>query len=168
VLGPLPRRDVLFGKNLALLPFALPMMVVAIALSQWFRPMRMDYLAAALIQTIPMYLVFCIGANLLSILAPITLKPGSGMPAPHQGIRHLYHILFMLLVSLLVGVTFIPLGVEALLGLIGNRGLPAYLVLGLLQAPVAVWVYRAALDWQGELLQRREQQILEIVAARAE
>jgi hypothetical protein len=31
-----------------------------------------------------------------------------------------------------------------------------------------VWLYRLALDWEGSLLQRREQRILEIVGSRAE
>jgi hypothetical protein len=43
---------------------------------------------------------------------------------------------------------------------------PAYLVFAALQAVVAVWLYRIALEWEGELMQRREQQILKIIATR--
>jgi hypothetical protein len=39
-------------------------------------------------------------------------------------------------------------------------------VFAALQAVVAVWLYRMALEWEGDLMQRREQQILEIVASK--
>ena len=92
VLSCAPRRDILLGKNLSLLPFALILMMFIIGVFQWMNPMRPDHLAAVLIQTIPMYLLFCLAGNMLSILSPITLKPGSGQPASHQGIRVLFQI----------------------------------------------------------------------------
>ena len=45
---------------------------------------------------------------------------------------------------------------------------PAYVVLGALQAVLIGLLYRRGLDWQGGLLQRREQRILEIVGSKAE
>ena len=57
VLSCAPRRDILLGKNLSLLPFALILMVFIIGVSQWMNPMRPDHLAAVLLQTIPMYLI---------------------------------------------------------------------------------------------------------------
>jgi len=70
--------------------------------------------------------------------------------------------------SLLLGCTFIPLGIEALLTLTRFAWFPAYLVLGLLQAMASVWLYRLVLDWEGALLQRQEQQVLAIVGGRTE
>jgi ABC-2 type transport system permease protein len=163
VLSPVPRRDVLIGKNLSLLPFALVMMAVVVGLSHWFNPMRF------VLQLIPMYLVFCLAANLLSIIGPLALKPGSGMPARHQGIRSVFPLVFMLVVSVALGITLIPLGIEALLAAVNwFAAFPAYLAFGVVQVIVTVWVYRLVVDWQGDLLQRREQQILEIVSSRAE
>lgn len=167
VLSPISRRDLLVGKNLSLFPLALPGMLLSVAVTQWVSPMRLDHLAGVLVQMVPLYLVFCLAANLLSIFGPITLKPGSAMPAPHQGVRSFYPLIFMLLIPLPVALTFIPLGVEALLSVTGTAQIPAYLVMGILQALVTVWVYRLMVRPQGELLQRREQEILEIVAARA-
>jgi ABC-2 type transport system permease protein len=169
VLSPIPRRDVLLGKDLSLLPFALLTMIVVAGLSQWFNPMRLDHFLGVLVQIVPMYLLFCLAANVLSIVAPLALKPGSGMPAPNQGIRSFYPVIFMLLVSALLAVTLIPLGIEALFSVMNwYPGFPAYLVFGVIQAIVAVWLYRRVLDWEGGLLQRREQQILEVVGTRAE
>jgi len=169
VLGPAPRRDVLLGKNLSLLPFALVTMAVVVGLAQWFNPMRIDHFVALLLQLIPMYLLFCLAANLLSIVGPMALKPGSGMPAPHQGIRGFYPLLFMPAVFLPLGLTLIPLGIEALLSAMHwFAWFPAYLVFSVVQVVVTAWLYRLVLHWEGGLLQRREQQILEIVGSRAE
>ena len=169
VLSCAPRRDILLGKNLSLLPFALVLMVFVIGVSQWMHPMRPDHLGAALLQTIPMYLMFCMTGNLVSILSPITLKPGSGQPAPHQGIRVLFQIVFMLVVPVLIGFTLIPLGVEALFAFMKwATWFPAFLVLGMVQVAVMLCLYRVALNWQGGLLQRHEKKILEIVSLKAE
>jgi ABC-2 type transport system permease protein len=168
VLSPIPRRDVLIGKNVGLLPLGLLMMVIVISVSEWFRPMRVDHFVAVLIQTVPMYLLFCMAANVLSIVGPLTLKTGSGMPARHQGIRGFYPVIFMLGASLLLGFTFIPLGIEALLSLTSFAWFPAYLVLGLLQAIASIWLYRVVLEREGVMLQRQEQDILAIVGGRTE
>ncbi len=169
VLSPAPRRDVLMGKNLSLLPFALVTMVVMVGLSQWFNPMRLDHLVALLFQLVSMYLLFCLAGNLLSIIGPIALKPGSGMPAGHQGIRSFAPLLFMVVVPMLLGLTLIPLGIEALLSVMNwFAWFPAYLVFGAVQAVVMIWLYRRVLDWEGGLLQRREPQILDIVGSRIE
>ena len=169
VLSPAARRDVLMGKNLALLPFALILMAFFLGAFQWFRPMRIDHLVAVLIQTVPMYLLFCLAGNVLSILAPMALRTGSGMPARHQGIKMLYQLVFMAIVPLPLGLTLLPLGIEALLRASGwGVWFPAFLVFGIVQAAVTVWLYRLALDWEGSLLQSREQRILEVVGSRGE
>ncbi len=169
VLSCAPRRDILLGKNLSLLPYAFIMMVFAIGVSQWKHPMRPDHLAAVLLQTIPMYLIFCLTGNMLSILSPITLKLSSGKPASHQGARVLFQVVFMFVVPVLIGFTLIPLGVEALFAFMKWAvWFPAFLVLGMVQVVVMLGLYRVAIDWQGGLLQRREQKILEIVSSKAE
>ena len=169
VLSCASRRDILLGKNLAMLPVALLLMALVIAVSQWMHPMRPDHLAAVLLQTIPMYFLFCLAANLLSILAPIALKTGSGQPAPHQGTRVLFQIALMLVLPVLIGFTLIPLGIEALLAFMRWAAwFPAFLFFGLLQAAAVLWLYGVALQWQGGLLERREKKILEVVCSKVE
>jgi ABC-2 type transport system permease protein len=169
VLSCAPRRDILLGKNLSFLPFALILMVFVIGVSQWINPMRVDHLLAVLLQTIPIYLILCLAGNMLSILSPITLKPGSGQPAPHQGVRVLLQIVFLFVMPEIIGLTLIPLGVEALLAFMKWAvWFPAFLVLGMIQVAVVLWLYRVALNWQGGLLQRREQKILEVVGLKVE
>jgi hypothetical protein len=169
VLGPAARRDILLGKNLALLPFAMGMMVVVVGVRQWFNPLRLDHFMAVLFQLVTMFLLFCLAGNLLSIVAPIALKPGSGMPAGHQGIRSFGPLLFMIGICVLLGLTLFPAGIEAVLRFVNRLvWFPAYLVFNVVQTVVVCWLYRRALDWEGELLQRREPRILEIVASRVE
>ena len=91
------------------------------------------------------------------------------MPVPHQGIRSYYPLLFMPVVLLPLGLTLIPLGIEALLWAMNRFAwFPAYLVLGAVQAVLTVGLYRIVLDWEAGLLQRREQWILDIVGSKAE
>jgi hypothetical protein len=169
VLGPAARRDILLGKNLALLPFAMGMMIAVVGLRQWFNPLRLDHFMAVLFQLVTMFLLFCLAGNLLSIVGPIALKPGSGMPAGHQGIRSFGPLLFMIGISVLLMLTLFPAGIEAVLAFMNRLvWFPAYLVFNVVQTVAVCWLYRRALDWEGELLQRREPQILEIVASRVE
>jgi hypothetical protein len=91
------------------------------------------------------------------------------MPAGHQGIRSFGPFLLMVVSPVLLGLTLLPLGVEALLSLMNwFAWFPAYLVFGAVQAVAMIWLYRLVLDWEGGLLQRREPEILEIVGSRIE
>ncbi|MBN2319830.1 MAG: ABC transporter permease [Acidobacteria bacterium] len=169
VLSGVSRREILLGKNLTYLPLAVALMVLAVAVSQWMYPMRPDHLAAVLIQIVPIYLLFCLGGNIMSILAPITLKSGSGKPAPHQGFQTFCQMMFFLLVPIPIGLTFIPLGVEALLFSLGwTARFPVFLLLNLILAFFVFRFYRNALNWQGRLLHQNEQKILETVSAKGE
>jgi hypothetical protein len=169
VLCGAARGEILMGKNLAFLPFAVFMMVLTVGIADWLNPMRIDHLAAVLIQIFPMYLIFCIVANMLSILSPLTLKQGSGMPASHQGVRTLFQLAFMVVVPIPLACTLLPLGIEALFSTAGwLEGYPVFLILGLVQA-VFVWrVYRKTIDAQGILLQKSEQKILDVVCQKGE
>jgi hypothetical protein len=143
--------------------------VFVVAVVQWIYPMRLVHLIAVLVQIVPMYLLLCIGGNFMSIRFPMTLRSGSGKPAPNQGMQTLIHLLLMPVVSFAVATTFVPLGLEALLvQLQWFGGFPAFLVVGLLQAAAVVYFYGRILNVQGRFLHLREQKILEIVSAKGE
>ena len=169
VLSCAPRRDILLGKNLSLLPFAIVLMILFVGVYRWINPMRWDYVAAVLIQTLPMYLLFCITGNVLSILSPMTLKPGSGMPASHQGVGALFNIVFMVVVPVPMSFTLVPLGIEALyISFSSDAWFPVFMVLSLIEVPVVIWLYRTVINWQGILLQQNEKKILDVVSAKGE
>ena len=76
VLCPAPRRDILLGKNLAVVPLALVLCIVPVALVQIVFPMRVDHFLALAPQFVSMFLLFCILANMLSMLAPLHIPAG--------------------------------------------------------------------------------------------
>ncbi len=61
----------------------------------------------------------------------------------------------------------LPLGIEWAVQEIGwFGGVPIDLLLSLLECAIVVYVYHLILRWQGDWLQAREQQILQIVTTR--
>jgi hypothetical protein len=81
----------------------------------------------------------------------------------------LYQLGFLLVFSLAMTPMLAPLAVEAIIDwLKGTRGGPIFLLLSVLECAAVVVVYRYVLPLQGELLQSREQQILETVTTKEE
>jgi len=170
VLSPAPRKDILLGKNLAMAPFVIGFMILTAALFQFGYPMRLDHFLAVLIQMLPMYLVFCLVGNTLSIIAPMPTAAGSMKPVKPKAATILIHTAFIFLFPIALSPTLIPLGIEFLLSWTGSGfdWLPVYLVLAIIEAAVIIWLYPQFLSSQGRWLERREKKILEIVTAKAE
>lgn len=163
------RSDILLGKNLAVAPFALGMVLLLVVILQVMSPSRLDHFLAIFPLATSMFLVFCLLANLLSIIAPVPIASGSLKPRNVKGIPLLLHFSFVLVFPPAMSVLLLPYGVEAALERAGwGHGLPIYLVLALSECVAIVFLYRAALTWEGLLLQAREQKILDVVTARTE
>jgi hypothetical protein len=165
VLCAAPRRDILLGKNLAFAPLALGIALVLLLVIQAALPMRVDHFLAMFPQYVSMFLVFCILANLLSIYAPVHVPAGSLRQAnPSIKTVLLQLATAMVLFPLAEALTLLPLGTELLLGLLGwDARVPIGLTLTLAECALIIAIYRLSLSWQGGLLQRREQEILEKV-----
>ncbi len=158
------------GKNLSLAPVALGLGAGLVALLQVVYAMRVDHFFAALIQLVSMYLLYCLFANLLSILAPMRIASGSLKPASPKIVPMLLHVVFVLVfLPLALAPTLLPFGTDFLLGLYGwGEGLPICLALSAVECAAIVYLYRAILTWEGGLLQIREQKILEAVITKDE
>jgi hypothetical protein len=169
VLGPAPRREILLGKNLALAPFAFVLGLTSAAIVEAVYPMPVATFLACLPQFVSMYLVFCLLANCLSVLAPLRVQPGTMKVVNYKAAHFLWHMGFLCLMPLALAPTLLPLGVEALLEALGwGTGGAVYLVLSLAVCVGVIYLYRAALTAQGALLQAREQKVLEVVTTREE
>jgi hypothetical protein len=169
VLCPARRRDVLLGKNLAIAPFAVGLGLVMSVLVEVVYPMRFDHFLAVALQMVSMFVLYCLLANCLAILAPMPIAAGSLKPANPKVIPILLQIAFLLLFPLALAPTLLPLGIEFLLDqLEWAPGVPADLLLSLLSCVGAIYFYRFVLDLQGQWLQAREQKILEVVTLKAE
>jgi hypothetical protein len=169
VLSAAPRRDILLGKNLAVVPVGAVMALVLVPIVQYFFPMRLDHLLALVPQAISMYLLQCILSNWLSIHAPFFMPAGTMKPANVKAsVVFLQLLMFLVVFPLIQGLTILPLGIEALCRWMDwVRGVPVCLLLSLAGCALAIGIYRLSLGWLGQRLQAREQRILEIVATRA-
>ena len=164
VLGGASRRDIMLGKNLAMLPFACGFGLIGISALQLAYPMRIDHWIAAVVQMVSMSLVYCVLNNFLSILAPTAIAFGSLRPVRPKGMAMVIHLVFFFfLMPLALGLTLIPLGIEYL-----APSLPSYLILTLLEFAGIAYFYSNLLGVQGRILQSREQQVLETVSAKME
>jgi ABC-2 type transport system permease protein len=169
VLCPAPRRDILLGKNLAIAPLALSLGLVGAALVQVAFPMRLDRFLAVVPQAISMYLLFCLLANCLSILAPMPIAAGTLRPTNTRVIVIVLHFAVVFVLPIVIGPTLVPLGLELLLEALGwVEGMPIALVLGICECVGVIYFFRWLIGWQGVWLQAREQRILEIVTTKAE
>lgn len=169
VLCPAQRRDILLGKNLALAPLALMFGAVAVAFVQVAYPMRLDHFLALFPQMISMYLLLCILANCLSILAPMPIASGSLKPANAKLVPVLLQFALLLIFPIVISPTLLPLGLEVLFDYLDwVRGLPVCLVLAVLECAGLLLFFRWLVGWQGVWLQSREQRIMEIVTTKAE
>lgn len=171
VLCPASRRDVLLGKNLACAPLALALGAILTSLIEVVQPMRVDHFLAALVQLVSMYLLYCLLANLLSILAPMRMAPGTMKPANHRLVPVLLQMAFIFVFPPVLMPLLLPLGIEVGLEyLLGQQGwggfLPIYLIASVLFCVGVVFLYRLLLTYEGRLLHAREQHILTVVTTR--
>jgi hypothetical protein len=169
LLSPADRRLILLGKNLAILPLGLGFGVTLIALvSVWLRIAPL-VAAAALLQLLTLLLIASLGGNLLSILVPFRIQPGSLKPTKMPGLA----MLMMLFCQLLLPLGMAPVFVGPLLGLLWSRaGLPEFIpvnfIFSALLCGVTAVVYWLLLAPMGRLLQRRETRILGVVTVEVE
>jgi ABC-2 type transport system permease protein len=169
VLSSAPRKDILLGKNLSNAPLALGFMFITALALQFMRPMRVDHYIAILLQMIPMYLLFCLVGNLLSMIAPMPMAMGSLKPVKPKAMVILMQMAFVFVFPIAMAPTLIPLGIEFLLSWTDSWAwFPAYLIFTIVEVALVVWLYIEVLEKQGRMLERRELRILEVVTTKVE
>ena len=142
---------------------------VAVTFVQIAYPMRLDHLLAMFPQMVSMYLIFCLLANCLSILAPMPIAAGSLKPANAKLVPVLLQFALLLTLPFAIAPTLLPLALEELVEYLDwVHGLPVFLILALMECAGLVFLFRWLVHWQGVWLHAREQRILEIVTTKAE
>jgi hypothetical protein len=169
ILSPADRKWILFGKNLAMLPvgFGLGGFLV-ILISIWLRLSPVTVLAA-LFQLASLLLIACLGGNLLSILVPFRIQPGTMKPTKMPALA----MLIMVLCQFLLPVVMLPVFAAPMLQLLWLRaGLPPYVPINLICSAVICGImvlsYWQALAPLGRLLRQRETKILGVVTVEVE
>ena len=165
ILSPASRRDILLGKNLVFAPLVLGFAVILLTIVQVVCPLGLDHFLGMFPHFVSMYLLFCIFTNLMSIYTPVHVAAGSLKPSnPKTSTVFLQLLMFFFLFPLTQAPTLMPLGIETLSKFMGwTTGVPIYLLLCLVECAIVVVVYHFSLIWLGDLLQAREQKILESV-----
>lgn len=164
VLSPVPRREILLGKNLAVVPIALGLGGAVAATVGIVYPMRIDHYPAIAAQLVAAYLLFCLLVNAQSILTPFPMAAGTLQPARVKFGAVLLQLALMLVLPVALAPVLVPFAVEALLAeFAGVRGYPVSLLLSLFVLATAVLVYRVVLTWEGRWLATREREILAVV-----
>jgi hypothetical protein len=160
------------GKNLALAPIVIGAGVIFLGILEFMFPLRPTELLATLVELLSAFLIVSLVGNQMSILLPSAVRQGSMRSSDTKVLRVLARFVAML--GLMVA--FVPLAIPPGLDYLAQtfflhqyawgQWIPVYLILSLLLALVTLLVYRAVLDYQGGLLQRRELRVLEAVTTK--
>ena len=165
VLSPAPRRDILLGKNMGILPVAGILSAALVAFVGLVGGMQLVHLIATLLQIMVAFFLYFTVSNFTSIIAPIGMAVGTMKPVALNFRVFLIQFLALLLVPIATIPAAIALAAEQLASLFGGvHGIPIYLLLTLIELPLAFGFYRKMLDFQGRQLQQREPTILEVIS----
>jgi hypothetical protein len=169
ILTPVPRREILMAKNLALLPLTAGMGTVLVVVLGVIWRLSLLSLLAGLLQMLVGYILLSIIGNYTSIRVPYRVAPGSLKPTK-LGAKHTF---LMILLHLLFPLAFIPLLAPPTLALIAALLFdwpgPAVNVLAsalLLAGSLAY--YQLSLNWAGTFLAEQEKDVLHKVTATIE
>ncbi|MDE0658472.1 MAG: hypothetical protein OXI79_02365 [Gammaproteobacteria bacterium] len=159
VLASVPPTELLLGKNLALLPYALVIGSVIIAVLQWVHPLPPTHVLANFAQLLVLYLVGCMLGNSFSVRAPWPMSSTSMGMRNATAASFLASFLSLLLLVAFIAPLAIPLALERRLAQ-GGSSIPLYLIFSILELAVVVFVYRRLLASKGRLLATRLESIL--------
>ena len=169
MLSPVDRRLILLGKNLASLPVAAGFGLLLLTLVGAILHLTALTILAALCQLVAMLLLAGLIGNLLSILVPYRIQPGTMKPTKMPALA----MLVMVLCQALFPLAILPAFVPPLLELLWKKaelpaGVPVNFILSALLATLAALAYHKSLPPLGRLLQRRETKILSLVTIEVE
>jgi len=162
ILSPVPRHDILRGKNLGIAPFALTFGFLALLGLQFFSPQDSTHFLGSLPQLGSAFLIMCLLGNISSIVFPMRLKE-HGMKAANANFKtSFWQFLSVFLVPLALSPLLIPFGIEQLVkGADWADYVPVYLSLHILGLACVLLIYWKATKAQGNLMQDREQKLLD-------
>ncbi len=169
VLSPAPRRLILLGKNLACLPVGATFGIFLLTLLSIWLGLSPVAFVATLLQLAALLVLAGLVGNLLSIVAPYRIQPGSMKPTKMPGLAMLLMVLCHLFFPLAMLPVFVPVAAEMLWRFAGWPSLvPVNLLLSFALAAIAGFLYWQTLEPFGRLLQRRETRILATVTVEVE
>jgi hypothetical protein len=169
MLSPADRRLILLGKNLAGLPIAAAFGALLITLTAARLQLPPLTVLATLFQFASVLLMAGIAGNLLSILIPYRIQPGSMKPTKMPGLA----MVVLMFCQMLFPMAMLPVFAGPLLELFWRRSdfpafAPVNLICSALLCGLMVFAYWRMLAPMGRLLQRRETKILGVITVEVE
>ena len=169
VLLPTPRKQIMLGKNLAFLPVAAGIGAIFLLIVKIVMGISLVIFIAAGLQLLAAFLLLSMVGNLISVLVPYRIAAGSLKPTKSSTTTSV----LIFLSRLFFPIFMVPIFLPPAMGLLWSRAgwLPAAPVNLLFSAVILAllaFFYRLSLNPLGELLQRREKQILEVVTKEVE
>lgn len=169
VLLPSPRRHILMGKNLSLLPVAFGVFAVLLGLMTVLARLSPLVLVAACLQFLAGFLALSVAGNLASILAPYRIAAGSLKPTKTKATTMLMIMVTQMMFPLATCPILLPAGLGMLCDHFGwLPGIMVNLAISVLLLAMAAILYWNTLEPLGRLLDRREQRILQVVTQEVE
>lgn len=169
VLLPTRREWILLGKNLALFPIAAAIGLALLALVTIAVHPPAMVVVATILQLPAAFLLLSMMGNLLSVLVPYRVAPGSMKPTKTRTTTT-----FLIVLShLLFPVTLAPIFLMPLSGWLFEwagwaSAATVNLIASAMLLAALVLCYRFSLPALGDLLERRERQVLDVVAREVE
>ncbi len=169
ILAPVDRRDLLLGKNVVLWIIGGAFGLAGLIASACLWPLSPWDLMALVLQIASAMLVVSLMGNLTSTIAPIQVKSG-GLESKSPSITTVFLQMVLTVVTpLMMAPIALPAASAWVLGRFGYASqIPWNLLASLVVFVLCVGLYRLLLPLQARLLLRREQAILEKVAATVE
>ncbi len=169
VLIPTPRHHILLAKNLSFCPFVATAAVVLLGVATTVGRFPWDACLTGLVQVPTAFLLFSLLCNLAAMLAPFRMAPGSLQMKKPKPIAFLVMLLNMLVMPLVLPVLLVAPVVQYLFeSRHWTPWLPVNVLAALAVLGVVAWLYRTLLPYEGRLLRRREQAILQEVTQEIE
>jgi hypothetical protein len=169
VLLPVPRRHILLGKNLAFLPIAVGFGLTFIVLVKIILGISFTIILAAGLQLVATFMLLSMVGNLISILVPYHITPGSMKRTKTSAMTSL----LIFISRLLFPVAMVPMFIPPATGLLFSRlgwlpAGPVILLLSMVLLGFFVFFYWLSLPSLGNLMLRREKKILQVVTEKVE
>ncbi len=169
VLLPVPRKQILLGKNLAFLPFAAGIGVIFLVLVKIVMGISLVIVLAAGLQMLAAFLLLSMVGNLISLLVPYRVAAGSLKPTKSSKKTGFLIFISRLFFPMIMAPIFIPPAMGLLFSGVGRLpAAPVNLFFSAALLALLAFFYRLSLGPLGELLQRREKEILQVVTKEIE
>ena len=169
VLSPVPRWQILLGKNLALLPFALGIGLILLLIAKLALHISWLVVLAACLQFATAFLLLSTLGNLISPLLPCRIAPGALRPTKLPALTTVLLIIAHAFFPVTIAPVFLPPAAGWLFASAGwLPAAPTNLLFSAMELMLIAALYSLSLPHLGRLLQQREKEVLRIVTQEVE